>query len=183
MLTVFLSCELFPFPSAMPFSFFSTHTYFHFLLCLPQFHRAPPVLTVWLLCLGPSIMVWSCSLSHLLSFLSLTGLTVRPKLDWTVTHRVTDENKPPALGLLLKSQHHSHGAPTAPAQPCVSSHKQHTNGNIHTLSGWLNNTGVLAAPFTPPGLSVIDWLCHIGRAQSSACRLMIWNSSSSSSCQ
>lgn len=34
--------------------------------------------------------------SHLLSFLSLTSLTVRPKLDWTVTHRVMVENKPPA---------------------------------------------------------------------------------------
>ncbi|CDQ80612.1 unnamed protein product [Oncorhynchus mykiss] len=36
----------------------------------------------------------------------LTGLTARPRPDWTVTHRATDENKPPVLDLLLKSQHY-----------------------------------------------------------------------------
>lgn len=52
--------------------------------------------------------------SHLLSFLSLTALTARPKLDWTVTHRATGENKPPVLGPRLKSQHHWIMAPPPP---------------------------------------------------------------------
>lgn len=67
--------------------------------------------------------------SHLLSFLSLTGLTARLKLDWTVTHRATDENKPPVRGPAVKiTTPLNHGASATPA----SSHKQHTNAAAST---------------------------------------------------
>lgn len=52
-----------------------------------------------LLCVFDSLLV------SFLSLTGLTGLTARPRLDWTVTHRETVENKLPVLGLLLKPQH------------------------------------------------------------------------------
>lgn len=89
--------------------FFHLHTFPFSLFLLP-----PPLLLpspVWLPAVLRSVHHGSVLLcvfdSHLLSFLSLTGLTARPKLDWTVTHRATGENKPPVLrSPLLKSQHH-----------------------------------------------------------------------------
>lgn len=83
---------------------------FPFYLCLLPFLSSIPPALVCVAAVRGSVHHGSDLLcvfdSHLLSFLSLTGLTGRPRLDWTVTHRATDENKPPVLGPLLKSQHH-----------------------------------------------------------------------------
>lgn len=86
--------------------------------------------------------------SHLLSFLSLTGLTARPKLDWTVTHRATGENKPPVLCPPLKSQHHWIMAP----QP---SHAQHTHCPLRTLQPQLS---LFFSPATRSHV-LFDWCC------------------------
>ena len=40
--------------------------------------------------------------SHLPSFLTLTDVTARPRLDWTVTHEAAGENKPPVLEAAVK---------------------------------------------------------------------------------
>lgn len=88
------------------------HTHISILSASPSVSFIPPSclhLPVWLLRLRSvhhGLVLLCVFDSHLLSFLSLTGLTARPKLDWTVTHMATDENKPPVLGPLLKSQHH-----------------------------------------------------------------------------
>lgn len=77
-----------PFPQFALFMplFFHQHTFLFsvapssFLLSLAGLRSAP------------SIMVWvplRVFDSHLLSSLSLTGSTARPRLDWTVTHRET----------------------------------------------------------------------------------------------
>lgn len=90
---------------------FSTDTYFHFLcVSLCFFHPSLPPALACVAAVLRSVHHGSVLLcvfdSHPLSFLSLTGLTARPEPDWTVTHLVTGENKPPVLDPLLKSQHY-----------------------------------------------------------------------------
>lgn len=143
------------------------HTHISILSASPSVSFIPPSclhLPVWLLRLRSvhhGLVLLCVFDSHLLSFLSLTGLTARPKLDWTVTHMATDENKPPVLGPLLKSQHHWITAVPPPPYGRTLAHvNARRHNSVRALSiVWLNNTRVLAASFPLPRLS-IPWLCN-----------------------
>lgn len=116
----------------------SPPTHFHFIASpSPRVLSSPPsrpCLSVWLVGLRSvhhGLVLLRVFDSHLLSFLSLTGLTARPKLDWTVTHKATDENKPPRPGSTFKiAALLNHAAPPPPYSRVLA----HRRSGVHARS-------------------------------------------------